>query len=207
MDRDEKLKLDYEQTTGYYHHLADSRFRLLALVPVVTGTAIFLLSASTRPDVVLVIGILGFVVTLGIFFYNQRNTQIFDTMIARAKMLETLLEFEPLDDRYRYAGPFLSRPERSLKLFGVIKVWGDRGLAIVYGAALGGWAFLITSSLLAFIAVSLPVLITINVGIPVIVSIVFIWQVHQWDKETDKIDTLPPRIQKLIQVDRQNEED
>lgn len=76
MDRDEKLKLDYEQTTAYYHHLADSRFKLLALVPIVTGAAIGLLSQGADPATVLVIGILGFVVTLGLFFYNQRNTQI-----------------------------------------------------------------------------------------------------------------------------------
>ena len=49
MDRDEKLKLDYEQTIAYYHHLADSRFKLLALVPIVTGAAIGLLSEGTQP--------------------------------------------------------------------------------------------------------------------------------------------------------------
>ena len=63
-------------------------------------------------------------------------------------MLEILLQLESLDDRYRYAGRFLSRPQRNLKLFGMIRVWSDRGLALVYGAALGGWAFLITNSIL-----------------------------------------------------------
>jgi hypothetical protein len=207
MDRDEKLKLDYEQTTAYYHALADSRFKLLALIPIVTGAAIGLLSEGTQPGPVLAIGILGFVVTLGLFFYNQRNTQIFDTMILRAKMLEILLQLESLDHRYPYAGPFLSRPKRTLKLFGVIRVWGDRGLAIVYGAALGGWAFLITRSLLAIIAVSQPISTILNTGIPVVVALAFIWQVQAWDKETEKLDTLPPRIQKLIEVDPKNEAD
>ncbi len=53
MDKDEKLKLDYEQTVAYYHHLADSRFKLLALIPIVTGAAIGLLSGSTQPGSVL----------------------------------------------------------------------------------------------------------------------------------------------------------
>ena len=68
MDRDEKLKLDYEQTVAYYHHLADSRFNSLALVPIVTSAAIGLLSEGTQLGSVLAIGILGFVVTVGIFF-------------------------------------------------------------------------------------------------------------------------------------------
>lgn len=207
MDRDEKLKLDYEQTTEYYHNLADSRFRLLALVPIVTGAAIGLLSKNIDPGTVLAIGILGFVVTLGLFFYNQRNTQIFDTMILRAKMLEILLQLESLDDSYRYAGPFLSRPKRTSKLFGVIRIWGDRGLAIVYGAALGGWAFLITRSCLEIIHVSQPVSTTLNVGIPFGVALAIIWQVQAWDKETEKLDNLPSRIQNLIEFDPKNEAD
>lgn len=104
MDKDEKLKLDYEQTTIYYHQLADSRFKLLALIPIVTGAAIGLLNTGIPSSVVLVIGCLGFVVTLGLFLYNQRNSQMFDAMVIRAKMLETLLELQSLDDRYRYAG-------------------------------------------------------------------------------------------------------
>jgi hypothetical protein len=204
MDKDEKLKLDYEQTTIYYHQLADSRFKLLALIPIVTGAAIGLLSTGIPSSVVLVIGCLGFVVTLGLLFYNQRNSQIFDKMIIRAKVLETLLELESLDDGYRYAGPFLSRPDRNLKLFGVIRVWGDRGLALVYGAALGGWAYLISSSLLDFVTVSRPIKIAINVGIPVIIAVAFIWQVHKWDREAGKTDALSPKIQKLLQANATN---
>jgi hypothetical protein len=207
MDRDEKLKLDYEQTTTYYHQLADSRFKLLALVPIVTGAAIGLLSQNTPSSSALAIGILGFVVTVGIFFYNQRNTQIFDAMILRAKMLEALLQFEPLDEKQRYAGPFLSRPPRTLRLFGVARVWSDRGLAIVYGAALGGWVFLITNALLKIVAVSPLLSISISIGIPVGIALAFIWQVHRWDKETEKDAILPSRIQKLLEVGPKNKKD
>jgi hypothetical protein len=207
MDRDEKLKLDYEQTTAYYHQLADSRFKLLTLVPIVTGAAIGLLGDGTPPTSVLAIGILGFLVTVGIFFYNQRNTQIFDAMILRAKMLETLLKLEPLDNRYRYAGPFLSRPERTLKLFGVIRVWADRGLAIIYGAALGGWAFLITNSLLMIVVVSPLLTIIMSVGIRVAITLAFMWQVDRWDKETEEITSLPSKVQKLIQLDPKDKKD
>ena len=205
MERDENLRLDYEKTTAYYHQLADSRFKLLTLVPLVTGATI-LLSKDTPPSSVLVLGILGFVVTLGIFLYNQRNTQIFDTMILRAKMLEILLKLEPLDDRYRYAGPFLSRPERTLKLFGTIKVWGDRGLAIIYGPTLGVWAFLITNSLLALKPVPSPISTMIVVGVPIFVALAFIWQVDRWDKETERIASLPPKLQRLIEETKEKKD-
>ncbi len=33
MTDEEKLRLDYEQTTKYFHELAEARFKLLALVP------------------------------------------------------------------------------------------------------------------------------------------------------------------------------
>lgn len=198
MKIDEKLKLDYEKTTTYYHQLADSRFKLLTLVPLVTGATV-LLSKDANPSSVLVLGILGFVVTLGIFLYNQRNTQIFDTMILRAKMLEILLKLEPLDERYRYAGPFLSRPERTMKLFGVIKVWGDRGLAIIYGPTLAVWAFLITNSLLTLKPIPSPISTIIVVGIPLSVALAFVWQMDKWDKETENIATLPPKILRLIE--------
>lgn len=92
----ERLKLDYEQTTKYFHTLADVRFKLLALVPVVAGAAFGLVSkASLEPETVIGISGLGFIVTLGIMFYDQRNTQIYNDMMVRAKMLEALMDFTP----------------------------------------------------------------------------------------------------------------
>jgi hypothetical protein len=126
------------------------------------------------------------------------------TMVLRANMLEILLQLEPLDDSYRFAGPFLSRPQRSLKLFGMIRVWSDRGLGIVYGAALGGWAFLITDSILR-LSVASSMLSPLKVVIPVVIAFAFIWQVEAWDKETEKPEVMPPKIQKLIEVDRSKE--
>jgi len=56
----EKLKLDYEQTAHYFHELHNVRFRLLALVPIVTGAAIGFLADESSGPKVLAIGILGF---------------------------------------------------------------------------------------------------------------------------------------------------
>src|SRR5262249_32025029 len=116
--------------------------------------------------------------------------------------LETLLQLEPSDDGNHYAGPFSSRPGRSLKLFGIITIWADRGLAIIYGAAIGGWSFLITSSLLAIVVVSLSMSIIINVGVPVVIAVAFIWQMHKWDTATEKT---PSNNHKLKKPDPKGE--
>jgi hypothetical protein len=52
MQAEEKLKLDCEKTTKYFHSLADVRFKVLSLLPVVTGTAITLLQ-SQEPELVI----------------------------------------------------------------------------------------------------------------------------------------------------------
>ena len=57
MHYEEKLKLDYEQTGQYFHELAGVRFKLLALVPVVTGAAISLLGSTATPNKLIPISI------------------------------------------------------------------------------------------------------------------------------------------------------
>jgi hypothetical protein len=80
MDDKDKLQLDYEQTTHYFHELHNVRFHLLALVPIVTGAAIGFLDDATSGPKVLAIGILGFLVTLRLVIYDQRNTLLYDSM-------------------------------------------------------------------------------------------------------------------------------
>ena len=40
----QKLAYDHEQTVKYFHALADARFKLLELIPVVTGGAVVALN-------------------------------------------------------------------------------------------------------------------------------------------------------------------
>ena len=69
---------------------------------------------------------------LGIIVYDQRNTQIHDAMQKHAKTLEALLGLEPLDDTKKgRGGAFLDRPGRNLRLFGILLMWHDRGLALI----------------------------------------------------------------------------
>ena len=92
-----KLKLDYEQTVLIFNSLAEIRFKLLAMVPTFTVVAIGVIDKLvSNPSTMLAIGALGFLATLGIAFYDQRNTQLYNSAQLRAKSLEALMNFEKL---------------------------------------------------------------------------------------------------------------
>ena len=139
MDYNDKLKLDYAATREYFYHLAETRFKLLAFVPTITGLAVTLLARSSSSLVMFGVGVFGWLVSLGIIFYDQRNTQIYDTMVFRAKSLEVMIGLPNLtahfyphrsamsedkrgSKKWKRGGPFLDRPPRSIRLFGC----GDR---------------------------------------------------------------------------------
>jgi hypothetical protein len=77
----EDLRLAYEQVHNRYAGITDFRAKLLGLLPLVTGTSAFLLLAQVKdPDSNLrkflgPMGILGLVVTLGLFIYELRGMQ------------------------------------------------------------------------------------------------------------------------------------
>ena len=125
MDADDRLRLDYEQTTQLLRTLTDIRFRLIAFVPTFAAASVGFF-ARPRPAVeLLAIGVLGLVATLGIFLYELRNSQIYATSARRAKDLE-----------------------RQLQLSGSGLDAHDRGLSLVYGAALAGWSYIVSWGLL-----------------------------------------------------------
>jgi hypothetical protein len=137
----DRIKVDYEQTLATYRMLADIRFKLLAFVPTISGAAITFLSSKTaqaEPQTTLVISMLGFLVTLGIAFYDQRNSEIHDQIVSRAGFLERVLQFPVFDGR---EGHMRQRPKRSRYLFNIYEIWHDRALAMIYGTVLGAWLF------------------------------------------------------------------
>lgn len=142
----EKLKMDYEHTLQQFAMLADIRFKLLAFVPVLAGAAIAFLGQTATPETALAVGLLGFIVTIGITFYDIRNTQFYDSIVHRARWLEALLDLPICTEGKLTGGLFNERPGRALKFLGIVTIWHDRGLAMVYGAALGGWALIIAYS-------------------------------------------------------------
>jgi hypothetical protein len=192
MNPNEKLRVDYEQTVSYHHHLADIRFRLLTLMPLSTGAAIMFVEKTMTPAVTLAIGLLGFTVTIGVTFYDQRNTQIYDAMQKRAKALEALLGFPPLDKgKMNCGGPFLDRPHRNRRFFGLL-MWHDRALAIIYAATFAGWSYLIADGSMKLLFSDVRWYYTaIRLMLPAFVFFTFFRALMRFDDPTDIPEALP----------------
>jgi len=142
LDADDRLRLDYEQTTQLYRALVDVRFKLLAIVPTISGTAVGLLGRPRPAAELLAVGVLGLVATLGILLYELRNTQLHDAAIDRAKELEKGLGFPSTRQPAQPGGLFRERPQPQ-GFLGPVTVVHGRALALVYGAALAGWGYLV----------------------------------------------------------------
>ena len=145
LSQTELLKLDYQQTTDMLRSLTDVRFKLLALVPTLSGAAVAVLGHPSSAAELLAIGLLGLIATLGILLYELRNTQLSEYGLRRARNLEAQLGLRAPDGGAALgAGPgaagglFSQRPTPTLRLFGLAPIDRDRGLALVYGAALAG---------------------------------------------------------------------
>jgi hypothetical protein len=143
LDADDRLRLDYEQTTQYLRTLIDVRFRLLAFVPTVTGVAVAIVGQPRPAAELLGVGVLGLLATLGIFVYELRNTQISGTMIRRAAELERQLRLPSSLGGQASGGLYAERPGITVQLLGFLPVSHGLGLALVYSAAIAGWSYLV----------------------------------------------------------------
>ncbi len=132
MDDEERLRLDYQESAVLLRGLTDTRFRLLALVPTIAGAAVGFLTAGRAAVELLALGLVGFTATFGILVYELRAGEIMTSLRTRIRVLETgLLAYGPL-----------VQPSGQ-KLFGTVAVSHRRGVAIVFGTALGAWAYVV----------------------------------------------------------------
>lgn len=138
-----QLSTDYEQTTSLLRTLTDVRFKLLAFVPTISGAAVAVLGHGRSTGELLAVGLLGLTATLGVVVYELRNTQLYDYAVHRAKELERRLEHVSVFDETATGGLFSERPGRSIRIFGLATVGHDRGLSLVYGAAVGAWSYVV----------------------------------------------------------------
>ena len=135
-DGDDRLRLDYDQTTQVLRLLTDIRFKLIAFVPTIAAFSVGLFG-KPRPAVEqLAIGLLGMTATLGILVYELRNSQIYAAAARRAEELERQLGFT--------GGLYSDAPPATMRLLGVFPATRRAGLGLVYGAALAGWAYLVS---------------------------------------------------------------
>ena len=181
-DMSENLRLDYQQTNEYIKLLTDIRFKLLVFTPVISGiTFAFSEYILNEKGIIFIAGILGFVATLGIIIYDQRNSQLYDKAIHRATCLERMLKFPCFGTEKRDGGLFNERPKRNRELLGLILIWHDRGLALVYGASLCGWSFLIVNSLLNLDIKDVSTNGKLSVIFSGIIGLIFINDLHKLD--------------------------
>lgn len=138
----DRLRLDYQQTTGLLSSINDVRFKLLALVPTLSGAAVAVLGRPSSTAELLAVGLIGLVATLGVLLYELRNTQLYHYGLRRAQKLERALGLMSIDGRGETGGLFSDRPGSALRLFGFLPVDRDAGLTLVYSAAIAGWTYL-----------------------------------------------------------------
>jgi hypothetical protein len=130
MDESERLRLEYDAAVEVVRGLTDVRFKLLALVPTLAGAVVALASPKSTAVELLAIGLLGATATAGVLLYELRNTQIRGVAAARARAFEAR----------NFAGGPLVPPPRAV---GSVALGHSFGVALVYGAALAGWSYLI----------------------------------------------------------------
>jgi len=205
----EKHLVDYQETLRYFHDLASTRFKLLAIVPSFTGLALATLLGDSQksPSTLIAVGAFGFLVVFGVIFYDVRNTHIYDAMQLRAKNLEVYLGLPWALSQYGRGGPLLGRPPRSSlkKLFGIFEIWHDRGLAIVYSSCLAAWLYLtlwgIRGLWLKYLDTTSALRVMLGVVaviVPAIFWMALIRQYEQWDTATDLKEKLTPWAQSLV---------
>ncbi len=156
----EEWKAEYDQINSNYRMLAEIRFKLLALVPALSGAAVTLLSkliaahsadavgsASSVADaaafdyaLVGLLSSLGFLATLGVTVYDLRNSELYELLIRRGHELED-----------RFSPPLLnfkSRVKASFRLLGFVLIKHDIGLSLIYAPVLGAWFFPLVDAVL-----------------------------------------------------------
>jgi hypothetical protein len=139
-DGDELLRLEYEYASRLLGTLTEIRFKLLALVPTFSGAVVAFVSSGRSGVELLAIGGLGLAATSGVLTYELRNGELRRRAAERVIRLEA--ELFP-------NGPLVGDPGRMPKLFGIIPASHRLGVGLVYGAALGGWVYLVVWGALA----------------------------------------------------------
>lgn len=140
-NREGKRIVDYEKTIRYFEILHEARFKVLAFLPLLAGAALAALT-GLAPRYEFAVAVLGGILTFGLVSYDQRNTQIYDRLVLRAKFLERQLGFQPLPGD-EFGGAFHCRPPlRRIGHRKVFLIWHSLGLAIVYSTSFSVWVFI-----------------------------------------------------------------
>jgi hypothetical protein len=122
----------YAELGNHLRALIDVRFKLLAIVPTVSGIALGALITRTPHHLtatgrlaLVSAAVVGFLVVLGVRIYDVRNSELHDDLISRGRKVEQTLGIE--------------RGVYTLRRRSVFPVQHDTALALVYGVVLLAW--------------------------------------------------------------------
>jgi len=200
MTEDDKIKLDYERTAQYFFHLADVRFKLLALLPIVSGTALAIVPAHLEPPETLALGMLGLVVSAGLLLYDQRNSQIYNSLIGRLNLIEESLRLPAMRENKQVGGAFLDRPggNRRRMLLGVLPANHGLGLDLIYSASIAAWLFVITRACLSLLSLSTQTVAALLLLLPTFLGVLLFINLRRIDSRSDWEGALPAEVKERI---------
>lgn len=134
----EHRRLEYQTIVDGYHRITDFRHKLLAFLPLGSTVAVGILATVVRDtdddslgrlidQYVWTIGVFGFLITVGLYFFEWRQVRRCLAYIENGKSLERALGFQ--------GGFFNSRDVRPLGIVGA-----ESAGIIVYGASAAAWS-------------------------------------------------------------------
>lgn len=120
----------YAQVGDNYRAIDDLRLRLLALLPLATGTGVLVLLGGHSVSAVIGVsaGVFGMVATISLYFYELHGVEKCAHFIDRGAQLEQNLGVP---------GSFTNRPHH---IFGIVSELLPS--ALIYPASFAGWLFL-----------------------------------------------------------------
>ncbi|MEM9607829.1 MAG: hypothetical protein AAGA99_10445 [Actinomycetota bacterium] len=133
------LRAMHQEVAAAWRQLTDVRFKLLALIPVVSGIGLFSLldtssaAASSPQWARSLAAAFGAVITVGLYLYDRRNSQLYDDLISRGKHLEHAMGFS--------SGVFQGR------LKSTTPISHGAALRVIYSATLLAWLLVLIGTL------------------------------------------------------------
>jgi len=141
-EQHENLRLVYQELCNSYRAIDEFRAKLLGLLPLATGTGVFLLIGSKESQTLLneyhlPIGLFGIAVTLGLFCFELFGIKKCAQLITDGKTIEKIISIKYEDGKGKYLGQFDRRPG---DIVGFINEPFAAG--IIYPAVIAAWSYI-----------------------------------------------------------------
>lgn len=139
-----QLKI-YSEVNNNYRHLADIRFKLLALVPAVSIVSWIALLKTLESQnflhnlVGIIIGFLALRIIHGIVIYNDRNDDIYNDLISRGRKIEDEMQVSTGIFKGRKKGILIDSTFVKIRF----RINHETGLNLIYRSVRCGWYLVI----------------------------------------------------------------